>query len=280
MDLSIQALVLGLIQGLTEFLPISSSGHLIIVPDLLGWKDPFIDSLEFSVMLHMGTLVALLVYFARDWVRLLLAGLASIRDRSLAGDPDRKLAWLIVVTAIPAGIAGVLLNDFFESTVREPAIVAVMLVIGGAILWLADRWGWKRRPIDSLSFPGAFGIGCSQALALVPGISRSGITISAGLFLGLTREAATRFSFLMSMPVIAGAGIFEARKLLQHDPNAPSPELNLIVIGFIAALVAGLVAIKFLLEFVRRQSMSLFVIYRIILAIVVFLALLGLPRLG
>ncbi len=277
MDLSIQALVLGIVQGLTEFLPISSSGHLILVPYLFGWKDPFIDSLEFTVMLHMGTLVALLVYFARDWVRLLVAGLASIRDRSLAGDADRKLAWLIVVTAIPAGIVGALLNDFFENNVREVGLVAAMLCVGAAIIWLADRWGVKSRRIDSLTFPAAFGIGCAQVLALMPGISRSGVTISAGLFLGLTREAAARFSFLISMPVIAGAGIFEARKLLEHSAGAPNPEPQLIVIGFLAALVSGLLAIRFLLEFVRGHSMNAFVLYRVLLAIFVFLAIVGLP---
>ncbi len=277
MDLSIQALVLGIVQGLTEFLPISSSGHLIVVPRLFGWNDPFIDSLEFTVVLHMGTLVALLIYFARDWVRLLLAGLASIRDRSLAGDADRKLAWLIVVTAIPAGIIGALLNDFFEEKVREPALVAIMLVIGAAILWLADRWGAKVRDMLSITFPAAFGIGCAQVLALVPGISRSGITISAGMFLGLTRESAARFSFLISMPVIAGAGIFEARKLLNHSPNAPNPQAHLVVIGFVAALVAGLIAIKALLEFLRRRPLTVFVVYRVVLAAIVLLAIFGLP---
>lgn len=275
MDLSFQALVMGLVQGLTEFVPVSSSGHLIGVPWLFGWHDAFLDSLEFSVMLHMGTLVALLVYFWRDWLRLIPAWFASLGDRSLAGDPDRRLAWLIVVTTIPAAILGVLLNDFFTNNVREVAVVAAMLVVGGAILWLADRWGLKLRPMSSISFRGAFGIGCAQAIALVPGISRSGISISAGLLLGLNREAAARFSFLMSAPIIAGAGLWEARKLVSPDATAPHASLNLVVIGFLAALVAGLAAVHFMLEFLRRRPMTAFIVYRFAAAAFVFAVLLS-----
>jgi undecaprenyl-diphosphatase len=274
-DLSIQALIMGIAQGLTEFLPISSSGHLILIPWLFGWKDPFIDSLEFSVMLHMGTLLALLVYFWRDWLKLIPAGLASIRDRSLRGDPDRKMAWLLVVATIPAVIAGPLFNDTVESWVREPARVALMLCVGAAILWLADRWGSKLREMDTLTFGGAFGIGVAQVLALVPGISRSGISISAGLFQGLTREAAARFAFLMATPVVAGAGVWEARKLLTHDAAAPNPSAHLVAIGFIAAAVSGLLAIRFMLEFLKRRPVTVFVVYRIAAAILVFIVLLS-----
>jgi len=280
MDLSIvQALVMGLAQGLTEFIPVSSSGHLILLPWLFGWNDPvrdaFITSLEFSVILHMGTLLALLAYFWRDWLKLIPAGLATIRDRSFRGDPDRKMAWLLVVATIPAVLVGPLLNDMIEGAVREPARVALMLCIGAAILWLADRWGSKTREMDSVTFPGALGIGIAQVLALVPGISRSGISIAAGLFGGLTREAAARFSFLMATPVVAGAGLWEARKLLSHDPSAPNPETKLVVIGFIAAAVSGLLAIRFMLAFLRRQPVTVFVAYRVVAAILVFIVLLS-----
>jgi undecaprenyl-diphosphatase len=275
----VQALVMGLTQGLTEFIPVSSSGHLIIVPWLFGWNDPvrdaFLTSIEFTVILHMGTLLALLVYFWRDWVKLIPAGLAVLRDRSFKGDPDRKMAWLIVVATIPAVIVGPLFNDTVESWVREPARVALMLCVGAAILWLADRWGSKVREMDSLTFRGALGIGVAQVLALVPGISRSGISISAGLFQGLTREAAARFAFLMATPVVAGAGVWEARKLLSHDPTAPNPETKLVVIGFIAAAVAGLLAIRFMLEFLKRQPVTLFVVYRVAAAVLVFIVLLS-----
>jgi undecaprenyl-diphosphatase len=274
MATAFQALVLGLVQGLTEFLPISSSGHLILVPYVLGWTDQFIKSLAFSVMLHMGTLVALLAYFWRDWARLVPAGVAALGERSFAGDPDRRLAWLIAATLPPAVLFGVLLSDFFAEQVRRPLLVALMLVIGAAILWLADRLGRKTDGIDRLGFPGAFGIGCAQALALVPGISRSGISISAGLGLGLNREEATRFSFLMATPVVAGAGLFELRKLLTGDV-AGDVDAAAVAVGFAAAAVSGLAAIHVLLRFVRTHSMAAFVVYRLLLAalvLVVFLA--------
>ena len=274
MDLSFQALVMGIVQGLTEFLPVSSSGHLILVPWFFGWKDPFIDSLAFSVMLHMGTLLALLVYFWRDWVRIIPAGLATIGDRSLRGDPDRKLAWLIAVATIPAVLVGPLFSGPVEDAVRDPAKVAVMLCVGAAILWLAERWGSKLRDMASISFPGAVGIGIAQVFALVPGISRSGISISAGLFLGLSRESAARFSFLMATPVVAGAGLWEARKLLTHEAGV-TPEAHLIAIGFVAAAFSGLLAIRFMLEFLRRQPVTLFVVYRVLLAAAVFIVLLS-----
>jgi undecaprenyl-diphosphatase len=205
MDTLGQAIIMGIVQGLTEFLPISSSGHLIIVPYLAGWTDPFITSLAFSVMLHIGTLVALLVYFWRDWLRLVPAGFATIRDRSFDSDPDRRLAWLLVVATVPALVIGVLLNDVVEERFREVGLVALMLVVGAAIMWLADHWGPKRLLAIDLTFPKALGLGFAQALALIPGVSRSGISISAGLFAGLDRESAARFSFLMATPITAAA---------------------------------------------------------------------------
>jgi len=268
MDTLIQALVLGIVQGLTEFLPVSSSGHLILVPALLGWKDPFIDSLTFSVMLHMGTLVALLVYFWRDWVRLVPAGLAAIRDRSLRSDRDRRLAWLLVTTMIPAVIAGVLLNDFIASNVRQPGVVALLLVVGAGILWFADRTGRQDRRIEDLTFRGALGIGVAQALALFPGISRSGISISAGRLLGLSRPEAARFSFLMATPIIAGAGGWEALKLVRGGSDV-SVALGPLAVGVLAALVSGLLAIHFLLRWVTSHRLDVFVVYRVILAAVV-----------
>jgi undecaprenyl-diphosphatase len=158
--------------------------------------------------------------------------------------------------------------------VREPARIALMLCVGAAILWLADRWGSKKREMDSMSFPEALGIGVAQTIALVPGISRSGISISAGLFMGLSREAAARFSFLMATPVVAGAGLWEARKLLTHEAGV-NPEVNLVVIGFIAAAISGLFAIRFMLAFLRRQPVTVFVVYRVAAAILVFVVLLS-----
>jgi undecaprenyl-diphosphatase len=265
MDTLFQAIVMGIVQGLTEFLPISSSGHLIVVPHLAGWDDPFIRSLAFTVMLHVGTLVALLAYFWRDWARLVPAGLATIRDRSFRGDPDRRLAWLIAVTMPPAVVVGVLLNDVFEEQVRQELLVALMLVVGAGILWTADRLGRREKEVDGLGFGGAFGIGCAQAVALVPGISRSGISISAGLFAGLTREAAARFSFLMATPITLGAVIWELRKLLTGEAGV-TPEAGVLVAGMVAAAGSGFLAIAVLLRYLRSHPMTIFVLYRLVLA--------------
>jgi undecaprenyl-diphosphatase len=267
MDTVFQAFVMGIVQGLTEFLPISSSGHLILVPALLGWDDPFLESLTFSVMLHLGTLAALLAYFWRDWFRLVPAGLASIRDRSIGDDPDRRLGWILLASMIPAIIVGVTLNDVIEENVRQPGLVAVLLVIGGAILWAADRWGATDRTIAGLTFPQALGIGAAQAVALFPGISRAGISIAAARMAGLNRTNAARFSFLMATPIIAGAGAWQTFKVIRGSdvPIEPAP----LVAGMLAALVSGLVAIHFLLRWLATHRLDLFVIYRIGLAAVV-----------
>jgi len=274
-DLILQAVILGVVQGLTEFLPISSSGHLIVVPALLGWDDTFLDSLAFSVMLHLATLLALLVYFRDDWLRLIPAGLAALRDRSFKGDPDRRLAWLLAVTTIPAVFAGVLLNDLAETTFREPRLVAVTLVIGAAILWLADRAASRTRHMDELTFPIAIGIGAAQALALVPGISRSGISIAAGLFAGLNRPDAARFAFLMATPITFGAGLWELRKLLSGEAGV-SVELAPLAAGMLASLLSGLLAIAVLLRFLRSHGVGVFVAYRVGLAALIVVAWLGL----
>jgi undecaprenyl-diphosphatase len=271
MDTIIQALVMGIVQGLTEFVPISSSGHLIIVPFLAGWDDAFINSLAFSVMLHLGTLIALLAYFRADWVRLVPAGLAAVRDRSLAGDDDRRLAWLLIATTVPAAAVGLVFSDIIETSFRNVGLVALMLVVGGLIMLIADRFGAMTRRIEGLTFPMAVGIGAAQALALVPGISRSGISISAGRLVGLDRESAARFAFLMATPITAGAVLFEARKLLTGEAGLDVSIVPLVV-GMFAALISGLVAIRFMLSFLRGQSLTVFVIYRFVLAAVVLIA--------
>ena len=268
MDTVLQALIMGIVQGLTEFLPVSSSGHLVVVPFLFGWDDPFLNSLAFSVMLHLGTLVALLVYFRDDWLRLIPAGLAAVRDRSFRSDPDRRLAGLLVASTIPAAIAGIVFNDLIEDQFRHVGLVAVMLVVGGAILFVADRIGRRSRAIADITFPVAIGIGAAQALALIPGISRSGISISAGRLAGLDREAAARFAFLMATPITAGAGLFEARKLLAGEAGVPIA-LEPMLVGMVAALLSGLAAIHFMLRYLRTRSLDVFVWYRLVLAAVV-----------
>ena len=272
MDTLVQAAVLGLIQGLTEFLPISSTAHLIVVPQLLGWTDPFIGSAAFDVMLHMGTLAALLLYFWRDLWRLLVAWLASIRERSIGGDPDRRLAWLLFVSVIPGALLGAFGERFFDAFFRDPAallFISALLVIGGVVLLAAELLGRRTRDLADLRWRDAAVIGIGQAFALFPGISRSGITIAAGLFLGLKRDAAARFSFLMSTPIIAGAGIWKSREVL----GAGLSEANVaaLTVGLIASAIAGLAAIYFLLAFLRQRSTGLFIAYRIAFAALIVL---------
>jgi len=273
MDQLLQAAIMGIVQGLTEFLPISSSGHLVLVPYVMGWDDPFITSLSFSILLNIGTLAALLLYFGSDWLRLVPAGLATIRDRSFRDDPDRRLAWLLVATTIPAALVGYLLNDVIDEQFHgngsdTARLVAAMLVVGAAIMWAADRWGGQTRRISGITFPAAFGLGIAQALALVPGISRSGVSISAGRAIGLDRESAARFSFLMAAPIILGATLFELRKLVTGETGVPVSSGALIV-GLITSFVAGLLAIRVLLGYLQSHSLSIFVAYRLVLAAVV-----------
>jgi undecaprenyl-diphosphatase len=273
MEQIIQALIMGIVQGLTEFLPISSSGHHIILPYVMGWDDPFISSLAFSVVLHAGTLAALLVYFRHDWRRLIPAGLAALRDRSFRDQPDRRLAWLIAAATVPAAVVAVLFNDVIEENVRQVGLVALMLVVGAAILWLADRWGPRTHLIHGLTFRGALGIGSAQALALFPGVSRSGISMSAGLFAGLDRADAARFSFLMATPITGMAVVFESVKLLAGE--SAGAELAPLVVGVVASFASGMLAIAVLLRFVRSNSFGVFVTYRLVLAIGVLVFLLA-----
>jgi undecaprenyl-diphosphatase len=274
MDLIFQALVMGVVQGLTEFLPVSSSAHLIIVPFLFGWEDSFIDSLAFGVMLHLGTLAALLLYYGHDWLRIVPAGFAAVRDRSFRDDPDRRLAWLIVAATIPAAVIGAVFNNAIDTSLRGIGLVAVMLVVGAAILALADRWGGTSRRLEQLTFPVAAGIGFAQVLALVPGISRSGISISAGRVANLDRASAARFSFLMATPITAGAIIFEARQLLTGEAGV-TIDIGPLIVGLIASFVSGLIAIRVLMDYVRTRSLDIFVWYRVglaVLLVVVWLA--------
>lgn len=274
METLLQAIVIGLVQGLTEFLPISSSAHLILLPRLLGWHDPFLNSAEFDVMLHLGTLAALLAYFWRDLWRLAVAWLDSLRERSAGGDPDRRLAWFVALTILPAALVGALFEDFFDTYFRERlALVAILLLLGAAILWLAERRGRRDRGLDRMRAGDAVLIGAAQALALFPGISRAGITIAAGLFAGLEREAAARFSFLMGTPIIAGAGIWKLRLLVLGGFGDFEPAA--LVGGMLASALAGLAAIDFLLGYLRRRDTGIFIAYRVVFATIVIAWLLG-----
>ncbi len=273
----IQAVILGIVQGLTEFVPISSSAHLIIVPWVFGWDDP---GLAFDVALHLGTLVALLWFFAADWVRLVRAGIASIAERRIGDDSDRRLAWLLVIGSIPGGIAGALGESKIEELFHKPgaahtpqAMIAMAIVIAllGAALFVAERIARHIRELDQVSLKDAIMIGLAQALAIFPGVSRSGGTITAGLALGLRREAAARFSFLLAAPIVAGAGLkslLDVYSELKTGAMAQS-ELFLFAIGFVAAAISGYLCIKFLLQFLQKNSTDIFVYYRWLLAVLI-----------
>ncbi|MEO6577790.1 MAG: undecaprenyl-diphosphate phosphatase [Candidatus Limnocylindria bacterium] len=280
MDIVIQAALVGLLQGLTEFIPISSSAHLELAPWIAGWDtDGLIGSLAFDVFLHLGTLVALLVYFARDWVRYVSAWVASVRERRIGDDTDRRVAWLLVVATIPAAIIGFALEDFISETFHGDntaarLAIAGFLVIGAFGLWLADRYGSQRRGLSDLTVPMALAVGFSQALALFPGISRSGATITASRFLGLSRESAARFSFLLATPITFGAGLYGSQRLLTEQHGAT--EWLAIGVGFAVAALSGLLAIGFLLAWLRRRSLAAFSLYRVAFAgLIVVLVIIG-----
>ncbi len=267
MEEIVQAIVIGIVQGLTEFLPVSSSAHLIVLPRILGWDDALINSPEFVVMLHMGTLAALLAYFWRDVLDLLAAFWALLRERSYGDDPNRKLSLVLLISVIPAALFGVVLENWIDTFFRESIIVIpFILVVGAAILWLAERYGTRERGLDQAQYRDAAVIGVAQALALFPGISRSGITIAAGLFRGLQREAAARFAFLMGIPIIAGAGLWKIREIATGETG----DVNLVVLaaGVIAAAISGWLAIGLLLRYLRQHSTGIFIAYRLIAAVV------------
>jgi undecaprenyl-diphosphatase len=250
-----QAFILGLAQGLGEFLPISSSAHLVLIPWLFKWPDP---GLTFDVALHIGTLLAVIAYFWRDWLTLFRHGLTKGLTTQ-----EGKMFWFIVVASIPGAIAGAALEERAETTFRTPLLIGIMLLIMGLVLYLADRYGAKRQKCKTVSFGQSIIIGISQALAIIPGVSRSGITMSSGLLMGLTREGAARFSFLLSTPLIAGAGLLKLRHLSAGDINTP------FMIGILTSALVGFLVIGFLLRWLRKSSFMPFVWYRLFLGAVV-----------
>jgi undecaprenyl-diphosphatase len=264
----LEAVFLGVVQGLTEFLPVSSSGHLLLGQYFLGLDEERFG-LPFDVALHLGTLIAVVAFFWRDLLRMARAFLRSLAPggRNLAGDPDQRLAYLVLASTVPAALIGYALEDFFETAVRSPWVVVFNLVLVGVLFIVGEAVGSQRRPAEKLGFLGAVGIGLAQAAALVPGVSRSGATITLGLFLGLRREEAARFSFLMSVPIIAGAGSLQLAEVVAEGMGAG--DALLFVVGFVCSAVVGYFTIKFFLSFVARYSLRAFAYYRFALAAVV-----------
>jgi undecaprenyl-diphosphatase len=260
-----QAVVLAVIQALTEFLPISSTAHLILMPWLFGWKDP---GLVFDVALHAGTLVATLIYFFKDWVQIIGQGfgLNIGNDAHLKQNP--RLLWLLAVASIPVGVFGYLFDKQVESTWRSPYLIGAMLIVIGVLIWIAERRRVGDKTMDKISWTDGVSIGCAQALAIVPGTSRSGITIVAGLFRGLNRETAARFSFVLSSPAIAAAVL---KKLwdVHKEGGIPADMRMPFVVGIAVSGLLGVVVIAYFLRFLRWNTLKLFVYYRIIFGIIV-----------
>ena len=258
---NLHALVLGIIQGLTEFLPVSSSAHLSLIPWVFGWEDP---GLAFDVALHVGTLVAVLWFFRVEWKALLMAMIAIVTTRRVDTLEKRRVVYLVIAT-IPGGLAGLALGKYAENVFRAPALTATALIVMGTLLWTVDRTAPQNRSLESVSWKDALLIGCAQAFAIIPGVSRSGATITAGRGLALDRQAAAVFSFLMSMPITAAAAMKEVPKAL-HE----SADVLPLVIGMLAALVSGWFAIAILMRYVSRRSYGVFAAYRWALGLLVF----------
>jgi undecaprenyl-diphosphatase len=259
-----QAIVLGLIQGLTEFLPISSSAHLSLTPILLGWKDP---GLAFDVALHFGTLIAVLWYFREQWIALIKAAGQLAVTRRVDTIEKKRLIYLIIAT-IPGAIGGLLLEEKAETVFRAPTLTAIALIVMGLILWAVDKAAPKDRHLDTMKWSDALLMGLAQVIALVPGVSRSGSTITAGRGLKLDRQSAAVFSFLMSMPIIAAAVVLKGREVLQHG-GITGP----VVAGVLAAAISSWLAIAILLRYVSRHSYGIFAVYRVILGVFVLVFL-------
>ena len=258
-----QALVLGIIQGLSEFLPISSSAHLALAPWILHWRDP---GLAFDVALHFGTLVAVLWYFRAEWVALLLAARDIVVRRRVETERERRVLFLILAT-IPGAIAGLALEKQAESTFRDPRLVATALIVMGILLWALDRFARRDRSLAQMRWMDALLIGIAQMFAIIPGVSRSGSTITAGRALAFEREDAAVFSFLMSMPIIAAAAVLKLPQAIREQGlSAP------MIVGILASAVSGWLAIAVLLRVVTRHSYGVFAAYRIILGVAVLIA--------
>ncbi len=284
----LEAIILGIVQGLTEFLPVSSTAHLALVPwlvtrlGLANWSDP---GLTFDVALHAGTLFAILLYFWRTWIQIIRAALGgkvvrfsetSDNQRDLTPEEqrrERKLLWYMIAATIPAALAGALLEKHIETTFRAPALVASMLIIVAVIMWMAERMSKFQKPLPQIGLGDAMTVGVLQAFAVVPGVSRSGITITGGLFRNFTRDAAARFSFLLSTPIIGGAALFKLHHVMKHGlpPGEMAPGMAAFVAGIVVSAIVGYVTIAFFLRYLQTKTLTVFIVYRILFGIAVLL---------
>jgi len=259
-----QAIILAIIQGLTEFLPVSSTAHLTLFPWFLGWKDP---GLTFDVALHAGTLVAVLVYFWRIWVDMLLAAAGQGKGSAAEIEEKRRLFWYLVIGTIPGGIAGYLLERRAEDEFRTPLVIAAAMIVVALLMWAGERFSRREESLGQVTFLDSIVVGIAQAFAVIPGVSRSGVTMTAGLFRNMTRETAARFSFLLSTPLIAGAAL---KKGLEIRHEGLPPEMKLpFAVGIIVSGLVGYVVIAWLIRYLERRTFTVFIVYRLALGVVV-----------
>ncbi len=262
----VEAIVLGITQGLTEFLPISSTGHLRIVPALVGWEDP---GTAFTAVIQLGTMLAVVLYFWRDIVRIVIAWLRSVRERTfMRADLDARLGWYILIGTIPIGIFGLIFKDQIETGARDLYLIGSALIVLGLVLLAAEKVGTRERDLEHIRTKDGIAIGFAQSLALIPGVSRSGSTITAGLFMGLDRTAAARFSFLLSIPAVVLSGLFEFAGILTGDEHTDT-SLGALAVATLFAFLSGYAAIAFLLRYLERHSTIVFVVYRVALGVLV-----------
>jgi undecaprenyl-diphosphatase len=263
----LEVIVLGIVQGLTEFLPVSSTAHLVVIPKLFGWPDP---GLAYDIALHVGTLAAVLIYFFRDWIQIVANGFGF---RASSGDPDLRhdprLLWFLVLGTLPAGVAGLALQKAADSSLRTLPIIGASAILIGLFLWWADRSSRGSKTLGRVSLADSLVVGFLQILAIIPGVSRSGITISGGLLRNLDRPAAARFSFLLSTPIILGAAAKDAWDLLRHKEAIPPDMQVAFALGIVVSGITGCATIAFFLNYLRRRPLTVFVAYRIIFGIIV-----------
>ncbi len=264
----IQAIVLGIVQGIGEFLPISSSAHLVLIPYLFGWGE---SGLAFDVALHFGTLLAVLVIFFKDWWNLFIGAVNKITKKK--DSTENKMFWYLIIATVPGALVGFILDDIIEGVFRKQIwLIALALAIMGVLIYLGDKWASnhykKEIKFEKITLKQAFIVGCSQAFAVIPGFSRSGTTILAGRLMGISKEAITKFTFLLSVPIIAGAAVLKITDLVLSVE---------VVIGVLTSFIVGILSIKFLLKYIKNHDFSVFAFYRVVLALIVFVKLIFFP---
>lgn len=259
----LQSIILGILQGATELLPISSSAHLFLVPWIFNWQIPE----SFDVALHFGTLLAIGIFFFKDWIKLIIGGYKKIVHKETT--TEGRLFWYIVIATIPGGIIGFILDKYAEEILTEPLIIAIALIVMGTVLYLIDKNSKKETEYEGLSFKQTFIIGISQALAFIPGVSRSGITMTTGRALGIKREAVAKYSFMLSAPIVLAATVFKLKDFIEYFIVADLMGIIAFILGVLVSFIVGILVIKFLLDYLKKGSFKIFAIYRVVIGLLV-----------